>query len=118
MTCPVVSTGRRCRHAVSNDAAGLCSKHLVSRPVRFEESDLSATLLGQLTELKSASDLNQVLSNLFRLLSQDRIAARRAAVLAYIGNLLLRTLPAIAHETNPQGEEQRWILDLPRPDRD
>jgi hypothetical protein len=111
-------TGRRCRHAVSNVAAGLCSKHVNSRPVRFEESDLSVTLLGQLTELKSASDLNQVLSNLFRLLSQDRIAARRAAVLAYIGNLLLRTLPAIAHETNPADDGPRIIIDMPRPDRD
>ena len=111
-------TGRRCRHAVSSAVAGLCSKHVNSRPVRFEESDLSVTLLGQLTELKSASDLNQVLSNLFRLLSQDRIAARRAAVLAYIGNLLLRTLPAIAHETNPADDGPRIIIDMPRPDRD
>jgi hypothetical protein len=84
----------------------------------LEESDLSVTLLGQLTELKSASDLNQVLSNLFRLLSQDRIAARRAAVLAYIGNLLLRTLPAIAHETNSNGENPRIVIDMPRPNRD
>jgi hypothetical protein len=38
--------------------------------------------------------------------------------MAYTANLLLRTLPAIALETNRQGEEQRWILDLPRPDRD
>src|SRR6266851_781036 len=111
-------TGRRCRHAVSSAAAGLCSKHVLSRPNRFEDSDLSANLLGQLTELKSASDLNQVLSNLFRLLSQDRIAARRAAVLAYIGNLLLRTLPAIAHETNSNVENPRIVIDMPRPDRD
>jgi hypothetical protein len=111
-------TGRRYRHAVSSAVAGLCSKHVNSRRVRFEESDLSVTLLGQLTELKSASDLNQVLSNLFRLLSQDRIAARRAAVLAYIGNLLLRTLPAIAHETNSNGENPRIVIDMPRPNRD
>jgi hypothetical protein len=112
-------TGRRCRHSVSNAAAGLCSKHVHSRPIRFEESDLSAALIGQLTELKSASDLNQVLSNLFRLLSQDRIAARRAAVLAYIGNLLLRTLPALEHEAYPHGlPEPQIIFDMPRPNRD
>src|SRR5260370_4561229 len=104
-------TGRRCRHAISNAAPGLCSKHVTSRQVRFEESDLSVTLLGQLTELKSASDLNQVLSNLFRLLSQDRIAARRAAVLAYIANLLLRTLPAIARDNGLQPQQQGPIFD-------
>jgi len=112
-------TGRRCRHIVSSATAGFCSKHIHSRPIRFEESDVSITLIGQLTELKSASDLNQVLSNLFRLLSQDRIAARRAAVLAYIGNLLLRTLRAIEHELNLQDDEpQQFIIDLPRPKRD
>jgi hypothetical protein len=39
--------------------------------------------------------------------------------MAYTCNLLLRTLPAIALETNSQGEEhQRIIIDMPRPDRD
>ena len=113
-------TGRRCRHSVSDAAAGLCSKHVQSRRKYREEADLTAVLVGQLTQLNSASDINQVLSNLFRLLTQDRIAARRAAVLAYIGNLLLRTLPAIEHGLNPQSDDepQEIIIDLPRPKRD
>jgi len=107
-------TGRRCRKDVSNAASALCSKHASLRPVRLEEPDLSVALLGQLSRLKSASDLNEVLCNLFRLLSQDRIAARRAAVLAYIANLLLRTLPAIEHEVYPEGKPgPEIIIDLP-----
>ena len=110
------STGRRCRHSISDAAAGLCSKHLKSRQDYRQEADLSATLLGQLTELSSASDINKVLSSLFLALSQDRIAARRAAVLAYIGNLLLRTLPAMDRETGEDSPVQ-VIFDMPRPDR-
>jgi len=109
-------TGRRCRHSVSHAAAGLCSRHAKSRQKYRQEADLSATLLGQLTELSSACDINKVLSNLFLALTQDRIAARRAAVLAYIGNLLLRTLPAMDRETNGD-DHVNIIMDMPRPDR-
>jgi hypothetical protein len=110
-------TGRRCRRPISDAATGLCSKHLKSRQNYRKEADLSATLLGQLTELSSACDINKVLSSLFLALSQDRIAARRAAVLAYIGNLLLRTLPAMDRETGEGGPPQ-VIFDMPRPTRD
>jgi len=111
-------TGRRCRHSVSHAAAGLCSKHVSSQQKYRQEADLSATLLGQLTELSSACDINKVLSNLFLALTQDRIAARRAAVLAYIGNLLLRTLPAMDRETNGDDDHVTVIWDdAPRPDR-
>ena len=44
------------------------------------------------------------------------IATRRAAVLAYITNQLLRTLPAIAKEEN--AEPTQIIFDMPGPDRD
>jgi hypothetical protein len=109
-------TGRRCRHSVTDPAAGLCSRHAKSRQKYRQEADLSATLLGELTELSSACDINKVLSNLFLALTQDRIAARRAAVLAYIGNLLLRTLPAIDREVNGD-DNVNIIFDMPRPDR-
>jgi len=38
--------------------------------------------------------------------------------MAYTANLLLRTLPASALETDPAAGETRIILDMPRPDRD
>lgn len=111
-------TGRRCRHSVAEPAAGLCSRHADSRQKYRQEADLSAALLGQLTELSSACDINKVLSNLFLALTQDRIAARRAAVLAYISNLLLRTLPAIYQETHGDDDHPTIIFDMPRPIRD
>jgi len=106
-------TGRRCRLAASDSDTGLCSKHLHPRPSCREDGDLSPILLGDITQLDTATDINQVLSNLFCALVQDRIAARRAAVLAYIGNLLLHSLPAVREE-----HPQQIIFDLPRPKRD
>lgn len=112
-------TGRRCRHAVSGVAAGFCSKHSISHPIRLEEGDLSAILTAGLTEFKSAAPINEFLSRLLHLEAEDRIHPRRAAVMAYTCNLLLRTLPAIVRENHPQsGDEPQIIIDIPGPRRD
>ena len=108
-------TGRRCRHSVSDAATGLCSRHLLSRPKHPHEADLTAVLTGQLTNFVSAADINEVLSRLLIVLTQDRISARRAAVIAYISNLLLRTLPAIDRDLD---EDRIAIPDPPSPVRD
>jgi len=111
-------TGRRCRHAVSSVAAGVCSKHAITRPIRIEEGDLSAFLTAGLTEFKSAIPINDFLSRLLHLEAEDRIHPRRAAVMAYTCNLLLRTLPAIEDELHPEDEiVQVDFGDLPRPPR-
>jgi hypothetical protein len=52
------------------------------------------------------------------LLAQNRISARRAAVLAYITNQLLRTLSAMEKETaaeDPKNAPVQIIWDLPCP---
>jgi hypothetical protein len=109
-------TGRRCRHAVSSAAAGVCPKHAVSHVIRLEESDLSAFLTAGLTEFKSAIPINDFLSRLLHLEAEDRVHPRRAAVMAYTCNLLLRTLPAIEEELHPEDEiTQIDFGDLPRP---
>src|SRR6266404_3188117 len=63
-----------------------------------------------------AAQINDFLARLLLLLAQDKISTRRAAVLAYITNQLLRTLPAIAKEVN--AEPTQIIFDMPGPDRD
>jgi hypothetical protein len=92
--------GRRCRSAVSHSSSSLCHTHFRPLEKQREAEELARNLVGELTTFQSAFDINEVLSKLFILLSQDRISARRAAVLAYIGNLLLRTLPAMAQESD------------------
>jgi hypothetical protein len=113
------ASGRRCRMAISDPDSGLCSKHAAEHQKDLDQVDLAGTLIGDLEEFRSAADINHSLGELYKLQARNKITPRRAAVMAYSANLLLRTLPAIEHELNPQDDEpQRFIMDLPRPQRD
>jgi hypothetical protein len=110
-------SGRRCRLRVLNPESHLCFRHAQLRQKKRHAADLAGDLAGQLTEFTTAADLNTFLSRLLLLQAHDRIAPRRAAVMAYTCNLLLRTLPAIDRETNGGDDHVNIILDMPRPDR-
>lgn len=129
---------RRCRLTVVNDRAGLCFRHLAQQvaqassgstaivPLRdapellAHTADLRSALAGELKDFKSAAEINEFLGRLLLLLSENRVAPRRAAVLAYVCNLLLRTLPAIEHElelSDPDWNAPRIDFgDLAKPD--
>jgi hypothetical protein len=109
----------RCRLPVADPLTSLCAEHARRRQKRDNAASLSSELVAGLTEFKSAIPINDFLSRLLLFQAQDRIPPRRAAVMAYTCNLLLRTLPAIQHECNPKEDDtQRIIIDMPRPDRD
>ena len=109
------SSQRFCRMAVSDHESGLCLRHAALR-----KEDIAVRLIGDTGEFRSAVTINHSLGELYKLQARDEITPRRAAVMAYTCNLLLRTLPAIEHELNPQSddESQQIIIDLPRPKRD
>jgi hypothetical protein len=115
-------SGRRCRLQISDESSFYCERHAHLQQPGDAPVDLAPELTADVEEFTSASDINQFLSKLLILLSQDRISPRRGAALAYTCNLLLRTLPAIEHELNPKGDEKRphveVIWDLPCPDRE
>jgi hypothetical protein len=119
-------TGRRCRFRVADPVSPLCFRHFAlsaAKGIQFghHATDLSPELVGQLTEFKSAVDINRVLSNLLLLISRDRIPPRRASVVAYTCNLLLQSLVAIDFELHPPvgkvEEIVKVIVDSPRPKR-
>ena len=112
-------SGRRCRMAVSDTDSGLCAKHAALLQKDLDQADLAASLIGDIKEFRSAADINHSLGELYKLQARNKITPRRAAVMAYTANLPpSRTLPAIAHEANPAGDEsERIILDLPSPNR-
>ena len=113
------ASGRRCRMAVSDPAFGLCSKHAAEHRKDLDQADLAASLIGDAEEFRSAVVINRSLGELYKLQARNKINPRRAAVMAYTANLLLRTLPAIEHELHPALEDQpQIIIDLPRPKRD
>jgi hypothetical protein len=63
-----------------------------------------ALLTEKACRFQNAQGINYSLGALYTLLAQGRISPRRASVLAYISNLLLRTLPAIDTGFNAKGE--------------
>ena len=112
-------SGRRCRFSVADPASSLCFKHAARRRTDHALADFASTLTRQSEEFQTAAGINQSLAELYRLLAQDRITPRRAAVLAYISNLLLRTLTAMDREANPPYDEsnppQSDFTGIPRP---
>jgi hypothetical protein len=86
--------GRQCRLLASNTHSGLCAQHHAEYRHR-SSADLSASLTKRSGSYETAQGINSLLVTLYGLLAENRISPRRAAVLAYISSLLLRTLPAI-----------------------
>ena len=110
------ASGRRCRMAVSDPHSGLCHKHAAERQQNLDQADLAAALIGDIDEFRSAADINHSLGELYKLQARNKITPRRAAVMAYTANLLLRTLPAIYAEQNAEQDDScQLIIDIPRP---
>lgn len=110
---------RFCRLPIADTDSGFCSKHAAEHQRLLREADLSAALIGDAEDFRSAVTINRSLGELYKLQARNQIAPRRAAVMAYTANLLLRTLPAIEHELHPEDEPTRLDFgDLPRPKRD
>jgi hypothetical protein len=111
------SNGKRCRLFPRPDSA-FCARHAAIG----EASDLAATLTAGLDQFTSAEPINRFLSRLLLLLAQDRISPRRAAVMAYTANLLLRSVSAMGQEAaaaqNPPKRQVQVIWNLPCPPRE
>ena len=110
-------SGRRfCRIPVSDPQSGLCFRHAASQSKAKAQAAQASRLIGDTGEFRSAVEINRSLGELYKLLANDEIAPRRAAVMAYTCSLLLRSLVAIEHEL--ADAPQRIIIDMPGPTRD
>jgi hypothetical protein len=107
--------GRQCRLRVLETRSGFCFRHAKPQPAQSDTDDLSADLLGELSEFESASEINKFLAKLLVLVTKGRVSPRRASVLAYITNQLLHSHRAIDREIDQ--EPVTIIMDGPRPDR-
>jgi len=90
------AAGRQCRTPITDPRSSLCSYHFNQRAQKQADlTDVYAPLIRNSQGLQTAQGINLSLTNLYQLLARNLISPRRAAVLAYINSLLLRTLPAI-----------------------
>jgi hypothetical protein len=108
-------SGRRCKLAVTAPGAPFCFTHTQE----FNKADslnLKTALLTNHEGFQTAQGINHSLRNLYILLANNYISPRRAAVLAYINSLQLRTLPAIDSDndagiTDPTAPQPQEALD-------
>lgn len=115
------SSGRRCKATIRNHKLDFCPKHAESVPLPQPPADFLHRLTTDSDEFSTALGIHNSLSELYKLLAADLISARRAAVLAYIANLLLRTIPIVQSELDPDSSSEVVpridFGDLPRPNR-
>jgi hypothetical protein len=116
--------GRRCQLPVLDTRSGFCFRHAKPQPAHSDSDDLSAELLGELSEFESALEINQFLANLLVQVTKGRVSPRRASVLAYITNQLLHSHRAIDYENHFQSAESSEdiaatiLRNIPLPIRD
>jgi hypothetical protein len=96
-------------------ALRFCPRH-AALPENTQPADLTPELIKDPKDLDRLDGIYDFLSRLIILQAQNRISTRRAAVLAYITNQLLRTFAAIKRVQATQGPQ--IIFDGPRPQDD
>jgi hypothetical protein len=107
--------GRQCRMLRRKDHPTLCVYHAREENQLLESQQLGAELAATLTgNFLTATDVNHVLGKLFTALAQNRIPPRNAATLAYIGQLMLRSLPTVKDEFDFEYEYESWNRMLDR----
>ena len=97
-----IRNGRYCQLPVLDLHSRLCFRHFALHNHEAEAANLSSDLATEPGDFKSAAEIQAFLAKLLRLLAQDRIPARRAAVMAYITNQLLRALTAIQQDAKTE----------------
>ncbi len=105
--------GRRCHMPRLNDDASLCLDHRqreqqLLHAGSVDAETLAAELLGSFKDFKTTTAVNHALGKLFALLAKNRIPVRNAAVLAYIGQLLLHSLSGVKNETMRSRGPDAW----------
>jgi hypothetical protein len=105
------ANGRRCRLYATSDNPSFCPSHADVPHNRLDPLETAAILTADLDDFTDPAQINTFLSRLLLLLAQEKISARRAAVLTYISSQLLHTQRAI------EKQPPEIIFDLPRPQR-
>ncbi|MCI0542124.1 MAG: zf-C3Hc3H domain-containing protein [Verrucomicrobiales bacterium] len=114
--------GKRCTNPQDVLYHPLCEHHHRVMLAKLEESRIESeqmafgeTILSPDQPLDSAQAVNAALTRIFRGLCENRITPRHAASLAYVGQLIISTLPGLAREAeagakNPVGDKAAAIF--------
>jgi len=104
------ANGRMCGLPAHPKSNGLCLTHARRAKPEPREDDLSADLITPSGDFLMQIDINHVLGQLFRALASNRISARRAGTLAYIGCLLQQSQKGAREETIHWDDREQHLL--------
>ena len=103
------SDGRGCRILRSPLHSAFCAFHARQELQLLESQrlghEISASLNG---DFLTATDINHVLGKLFTAVAQDRIPLRKAAILTYMGQVMLSSLPHVKQEFPFEYKFEHW----------
>lgn len=102
------SDGRRCAMLRHESHPSLCLFHAREERQLLEAEKVAASLATFTGGLYTVNDVNQALAQLFRLVAANRIPSRTAGTLAYIGQLLLLSVPGVEREINMTRGRDGW----------
>ncbi len=103
------SDGRRCRLPRSASHASLCVFHSRDEQQLLESRKLGTELASTISgDFLTATDINYVLGKVFTAVAQNRMPVRTAHTLAYLGQIMLFSLPAVKKEFNFSYKFEQW----------
>lgn len=106
------SDGRSCRMPRWQKHRKLCLEHARKEQQLLSVEEVSRELVPVSGEFKTASDVNHVLGKLFSLVAKNRMPRKDAVALAYIGQLLIQTLPNVRKEIQTTSGHRGWEATL------
>jgi hypothetical protein len=104
--------GRRCSMLRPKGKSRFCLSHTAEDRQLRDAEDIAAELVGPTPELNTAVAINRTLARLFEQSAANRIPYRTAALLAYIGQLLVQTVGSI--KSDIQAVNESYYNDLVR----
>ena len=103
------SDGRRCRLPRSATHASLCVFHSREEQQLAESQKIGAEVAATISgDFLTATDINYALGKVFTAVAQNRIPVRTAHTLAYLGQLMLCSLPAVKKEFTFSYKFDQW----------
>ena len=102
------SDGRRCRMLCRPPHLSLCPFHAREELQILEAGKIAAAFASVTGGFYTFTDVNQALGTLFRFVAANRIPPRSAVTLAYLGQLLLQSIPGVEREANLVRGRDGW----------
>lgn len=100
--------GHQCRMFRRESHPSLCPFHARQEQQILDAGSVARELASISGDFRTANDINHALGKLFQLCAADRLPARKAAVLAYIGQLLLHSLSKVRNEYQTANGLDAW----------